>query len=705
MPFVPPTGLPTPDVANQAVILDTKVIQTVDSTLGNYSILEPGSVYPMSTLSVADYAKYSGFLLMGQAATEDPTKVARVFAPLPYTQDVDNYDIEYSGQNDSSPIFIRRYIELRDTYTKRAEGSLFTGLYAIKVTASGTGYAAAPTVSFTGGTGTGATAVAILNSTGGVARIILKAEGTSYNGSESVVLTGGGGTAAAASVIVQGSTCFLVEEKTQAKAPEPYGSLCMLVSRTYETLPGPWLYNTQIAPDGNVVTAQKRHNKKTSITPAEALGGGTYSKTTTEPITDFVSWEILETRAISGNTLTGKEDTEWGPATTLSTLNATATALTITNSTLSASSTPVSSVTNQLKTMAIDALPSTPYLYAETIDHTTRIKVRVRKRLVANGTAGGITKPATVNITLASVATATELTLSGAIPSVDVNWPFKTGDWVTIANDTNATPSINGNWPAAVIDSTHITIPVTVASVAGSGFGTVNLAPELFTEIQSSTDRQAIELGSQVDSSTLAGAEKIFSQYVNYPWPEVLVAIDSFNDLATDSTAASGTFALPTQLSWAWSATFTGAVGIRTKRYTGQTLEQTDISYSIGPPVIDAVQEILLQSGEIVITGGGFHKSLAQSWGTGPTLGIETSVGTSVRYSTVRIENVLTSSFVNSTLAAGSALRAEIELKLNASTPTTFAANATFISSSSVSDGLLGLYRKEKRTVTVPAGF
>lgn len=304
MPFLPPVDVPNLDIARQSVILDTRVSTVTDSKLGNFAILEPGAPYPKTTLSVADYAAYGSLLLMRQSATEDPTKMARVFASLPATQDVDNYDISFSGESDSCPVFTRRYIELRDTYTKRADLSTFTGLYRIKLTAAGANYSSAPTVSFTGGTGSGAVAIAILNATGGLARIILKAEGSGYNGAETVVLTGGGGSGATAVVFVQSATCFLIEEKASAHAPDPYDSLCLLVTRTYETLPGPFLISTHLADDSVVVTTQRRRNLRSSITPGESVVAGVLTKITSEAITNSVSWEIKETRALPGNICT-----------------------------------------------------------------------------------------------------------------------------------------------------------------------------------------------------------------------------------------------------------------------------------------------------------------------------------------------------------------------------------------------------------------
>ena len=75
---------------------------------------------------------------------------------------------------------------------------LSNALTAVTVTAPGTGYTAAPTVTVTGGNGTGATAHAVLNAQGGVASVIIDNPGTGYTAAPAIAFTGGGGTGAAA---------------------------------------------------------------------------------------------------------------------------------------------------------------------------------------------------------------------------------------------------------------------------------------------------------------------------------------------------------------------------------------------------------------------------------------------------------------------------------------------------------------------------
>ncbi len=75
------------------------------------------------------------------------------------------------------------------------------GLEQVTVTNGGTGYTAAPTVNLTGGGGSGATAVAVLDGDK-VSAINITSPGTGYTSAPTVGFTGGAGSGAAAAAIV-----------------------------------------------------------------------------------------------------------------------------------------------------------------------------------------------------------------------------------------------------------------------------------------------------------------------------------------------------------------------------------------------------------------------------------------------------------------------------------------------------------------------
>lgn len=75
------------------------------------------------------------------------------------------------------------------------------GVTAITVTNQGTGYTSAPTVALTGGSGTGATAHAVLGTganAGKVVSVVVDEPGSGYTAAPTVAFSGGGGTGAAA---------------------------------------------------------------------------------------------------------------------------------------------------------------------------------------------------------------------------------------------------------------------------------------------------------------------------------------------------------------------------------------------------------------------------------------------------------------------------------------------------------------------------
>lgn len=165
--------------------------------------------------------------------------VRRIYANRRVHQDVYNWAESFAEESVAHPIFIRSYLVRRDEYTPLAKGAPLSKVLNFSVTATGTGYTSAPTVSLSGGGGTGAAGTAFLYN-GTVAGIFITNEGTGYTSAPSVSLTGGGGTGATATAYVQPSTAVLVKEDVQP-AEDPYSGAFLRVTRIYETLPGPEL--------------------------------------------------------------------------------------------------------------------------------------------------------------------------------------------------------------------------------------------------------------------------------------------------------------------------------------------------------------------------------------------------------------------------------------------------------------------------------
>jgi hypothetical protein len=88
-------------------------------------------------------------------------------------------------------------------------------LYYITVTNGGSGYTSAPTVSFTGGGGSGATATATVSS-GIVTAVTITDAGSGYTSAPTVAFTGGGGSGAAATATIYTDSIVLYYVKKPA---------------------------------------------------------------------------------------------------------------------------------------------------------------------------------------------------------------------------------------------------------------------------------------------------------------------------------------------------------------------------------------------------------------------------------------------------------------------------------------------------------
>lgn len=291
---------PIVDYPSQAVILDTILVEQTSNKLGNYTPVEPGAPYPKGTHTAAQVSLFDGNEFLGQKASADDEWMQRFFGKAPSTQNIANWEEAFGAEGNAYPNFQRRYLEKRDSYTPRTKGQPLEGLYRINVTATGSEYLVAPTISFTGGTGSGATAIAVLNNSGGVAKITIKTEGT-YTVVPTVVITpavGDPGTGATATASIQPASCVLTKEEVSNNAPAPYGSLYIVVTRLYETLPGPSLTTSRYDPQSNtIITTVKTKKLLSAITEGVAETGAdetaVMAVTESEQITDMLGMEIV----------------------------------------------------------------------------------------------------------------------------------------------------------------------------------------------------------------------------------------------------------------------------------------------------------------------------------------------------------------------------------------------------------------------------
>lgn len=406
-----------------------------------------------------------------------------------------------------------------------------------------------------------------------------------------------------------------------------------------------------------------------------------------------------EWHTLPGTVLTSKKTTQYGPVTVTRQPNKHGAGYSVTGATLDAAANASNAIEDEVDITTYDNMPGL-WLYSYPVDPETGIGTRVAKRVNVNSTQGGIAGPGNAQIAFATVSNPTVITMAGPVPVLGgIALHLVNGEQILISGDTNTTPSINGVWPVTVIDSTHFSIPVHVTAINSSGYGVAGQVAPIYKEIQEDNDRQCLEIWSQIDTSTLAGAARTWSDYIEYPWKEVLLGLDAFTDSGVGTTTNSGGWPVPTTITWHFSSNTDVQVGIRTARYTGKTLATMTRSYSIGAPTPDAVLQIRTSSGEIVMQGSSSEEHDALSVATSST-GLQQSLSNAVHFKTARIEDVLTNGFVT-----GTTIGAGITLKMNASIPSTFTAASTFIGACEVTPGRLGLFMKETVTITVPSPY
>jgi len=281
MPNNPPNK-PTLDFPFPSVVVDTLLTERSSSFVGTWTPLEPGTPFNPLNHSVEEVTRYQGNIFLGQKAGKDNESQDRFWATQPHTQDIYNYAQDYTSDVDANPVFTRRYLELRDQYPalRRTRRQPFTGLYAIRVTNGGTGYSTDPTnpptaVISDSGSGSGATAVVVVDpTTGAVVKLTLKTEGLLYTPTTvSIAITdvaGGTGVGATAVAVLQPVACVLISE-VAVSAPAPWDSLYLLVTRVYETLPGPILFSIDPDPELGipVMTTEQRRSSSDTWTCGE----------------------------------------------------------------------------------------------------------------------------------------------------------------------------------------------------------------------------------------------------------------------------------------------------------------------------------------------------------------------------------------------------------------------------------------------------
>lgn len=281
------------------------LVEVVDSenSPGTYRPLAAGAAYP-------DQSKYPGFIFLTQKPVSHDRVQRHWTTPAFYNQDITNWEEDYVSDSADHPVFVRRYKTRRDQYATlaRGTGATLSGVWLIKITNPGSGYSqeTPPTVTIAG-TGSGATAVALVNPDGTISWIRLTAEGSGYTATPNVTIAApSAGVQATAEATIQSTSCVLIKQQTN-NFPEddPRYALFLIETRVYQTFPGPvlttWEYQPQLR---TKVRIDKQLILKSTVpanpnSPADAAGvtieyqdlTAVYSTKITTTIPSNIAWE------------------------------------------------------------------------------------------------------------------------------------------------------------------------------------------------------------------------------------------------------------------------------------------------------------------------------------------------------------------------------------------------------------------------------
>lgn len=261
-------------------LLSDMLVEVVDSenSPGTYRPLAAGAAYP-------DQSKYPGYIFLTQKPVSHDRVQRYWTTPAFYNQDITNWEEDYVSDSADHPVFVRRYKTRRDQYATlaRGAGATLSGVWLIKITNPGSGYSqeTPPTVTIAG-TGSGATAVALVNPDGTISWIRLTAEGSGYTATPTVTIAApSAGVQATAEAAIQSTSCVLIKQQTN-NFPEddPRYALFLIETRTYMTLPGPVLTTWEW---------QTRFDKYIKIEKRLVLNSDVPADPNTTPVTNVVT--------------------------------------------------------------------------------------------------------------------------------------------------------------------------------------------------------------------------------------------------------------------------------------------------------------------------------------------------------------------------------------------------------------------------------
>ncbi len=267
---------------------------------------------------------------------------------------------------------------------------------------------------------------------------------------------------------------------------------------------------------------------------------------------------------------------------------------------------------------------------------------------------------------------------------------FFNGESVTVAGCTT-TSTINGVRTATVLDANRFSVGVNVTVV--TALGAVRRTASIYREIQRKDATISVQIDSQIDTSSLAAATKVFYTAVDHDWPQKLAGVDGLRSSSVGIGSPIGTFPNPCQLTFKTSDDERIDVAIRMLRYWGLTKCKITRSYSYGAPTPTALNIAILTSGEILLNSWSMENSatlLVDAGGSinGEIIGVSQRFGLSAATIPFCLSNGVTAvSYLN-----GGAATADILMTPSTPPALTPSANYDWNLDEKTTAGLIGLF-------------
>jgi hypothetical protein len=284
-----------------AVVFYSELVNRTDAAYVQNAPVKRGTLYSSIQGANQDViATYPNLYFLGERKLgQSDQLVLWDWSTERFAEDTYNSEVNYVSNNVLYPAFTRIYTIRRDVYDEfptLAIGSLLHAIIGITIQDSGQNY------TYATGTIEGTdVAIDFVIQDGLIVSGVITNEGSNVSSTDTIIITGDG-AGAVVTPIVQGSSCYLTTQKKQEiGGDDPLKNEFVRVIRTYETLPGPFIATTKLDEDGVVVTVNTRRNIAANITSAETLAIGVWTHTTKKGDDSFVAEESVETRSIPGN--------------------------------------------------------------------------------------------------------------------------------------------------------------------------------------------------------------------------------------------------------------------------------------------------------------------------------------------------------------------------------------------------------------------